>query len=215
MTVVKIFGPFATPIGVIGRLGRYIEEHWLGAQSQLDAQFSSQSGIENFLHFGMTVTLRDSLTEVNHVLNVEVIREDNDEVKQVIPMQPVWTVVCTEMRHHAIEKPSLRAREVLRSFPPTETGGREAKALARSTAEAKLTSGNTTIARMIWDSTGVLGVNNIYHIVGTSMGWSVEAIFHDGPDIEFETASDENGHRLDGAVLNPVLLAQQHMEQQG
>lgn len=156
--------------------------------------------------------VRDSLTAIDDVLNIEVVREDNQAVKEVIPMQPVWTVVCTEMQHHDFGDPTIRARQVLRSFPPTEAGEREAKALARRTAEANITDGNTPDARMIC---GVLGVNNIYNIVGTSMGWIVEAILHIGSDIEFETASDENGRRLEGAVLSPVILAQQHMEQQG
>ncbi|QDS71242.1 hypothetical protein FKW77_000118 [Venturia effusa] len=136
ITAVEVFGPFATPAGVIGKFRNYIEARYLGAQSQLDAKFSSEGGTEAFLHFGMTVT--DGLT---NVLEVQVIREVNRDVKEVIRMQPVWTVVCTEMQHRAAGAPTIKNRQVLRSFPATEAGEREAKGLARSTAEAKLTDG--------------------------------------------------------------------------
>lgn len=209
-TVVEVFGPFATPAGVIWRLRSFVEGRWLGAL------FYPEGGIDRFLHFGMTVTLMDSLTATNghnHVLNVQVIREDNRDVKEIIRLQPVWTVVCTEMQHHAMGTPTIRARQVLRSFPPTEAGGEGGKGpLARSTAETKLTDGNTSNARMASD---LLGVNHLYQVVGTSTGWSIEANFHEGPDIQFETASDGNGRHVKGAVLNTLVLAQQHMQQQG
>lgn len=59
-TVVEVFGPFATPAGVIWRLRSFVEGRWLGAL------FYPEGGIDRFLHFGMTVTPMDSLTANGH-----------------------------------------------------------------------------------------------------------------------------------------------------
>lgn len=209
LQAIDVLGPYASTVGTVAGITLYMQEHYGPGMPQLNAQISTQAGEDIFFHIGMAIT-----GDHHHVMDIEVLKEVNEDVKSVIKMQPVWTVLCTEMQHNDPRPATIKSRDVRCTFPPTKNGEEQAKQLARAIAEEKIAGFDPPDAEIVSRYSGVKGVNVIYNVVGTGKGWSIEANFHLDPTIIFEGASDENGQPLDGVVLNPVLLAQQHMHQQ-
>jgi hypothetical protein len=208
--VIDILGPFATRAGFILRLTNYLTIHCPPGLSLLNETIASQTGIDSFVQIGMTVPG----PEGRHTMDIYLHKEDNEDVKAILP-RPVWTVICTKMEDSIgpEEGPIVKGREVLSTYPHTNAGEREAKNLARETAEAKIASGQRPYARII--TSGLRGVNVVYNVVGVGGGWSIEANLHSRAEIVSGGASDMDGlPMVDEGILNASMLLQQHMDDQ-
>jgi hypothetical protein len=210
INVIDVRGPFSSQLSTEIDIKTYVTKHYEAGLEQLEVQLSSEVGRDFFFHIGLTLTGPEQ-----HVMDIQVHKENNADVKPIIRINPVWTVICTELEHNIPPRQlaTIKNREVLSTFLKAE-GEKAAKDLARYTVKAKLDSGIPPDGQLMWDVSGEYGVNNIYHIVGKDSGWIIEANLHLAVDIVLEGASDEFGRPMAEGVSKSPVLRQQYLNHQ-